>query len=201
MGNNYWGLTSTDGVSDQELLFCWVWVPPSTGHANLGIDKPCLKEVWTSATKHVLISKVGTEIICIYVHLSYHVYVPCYLFFVVILWSWWSYQLWYIIILSICEKYTVNILYIYIYINIYIWLWFRLIYYQSLFIILWSDYDSTCITVIFLFIYDTPTDSQQKIRPAKRKARRNAPTPIDGALAGPSVRHSDVIISNILNTR
>ena len=121
MGNNYWGLTSTDVVSDQELLFCWVWVPPSTGHANLGIDKPCLKEVWTSATKHVLISKVGTEIICIYVHLSYHVYVPCYLFFVVILWSWWSYQFWYIIILSICEKYTVNILCIYIHQYIYIY--------------------------------------------------------------------------------
>jgi hypothetical protein len=106
------------GYLTKNCCFVGYGCPLAPDMLTLGLNKPWLKEVWTSATKHVLISKVGTEIICIYVHLSYHVYVPCYLFFVLILWSWLSYQLWYIIILSICEKYTVNIVYIYIYINI-----------------------------------------------------------------------------------
>jgi hypothetical protein len=189
------------GYLTKNCCFVGYGCPLAPDMLTLGLNKPWLKEVWTSATKHVLISKVGTEIICTYVHLSYHVYVPCYLFFVLILWSWLSYQLWYIIILSICEKYTVNIVYIYIHqYNIYIWLWFRLIYYQSLFIILWSDYDSICITVIFLFIYDTPTDSQQNNH--LRSGRHDGTHRLQSMEPWRVHRsHSDVIISNILNTR
>lgn len=143
------------GYLTKNCCFVGYGCPLAPDMLTLGLNKPWLKEVWTSATKHVLISKVGTEIICIYVHLSYHVYVPCYLFFVLILWSWLSYQLWYIIILSICEKYTVNIVYIYIHqYNIYIYDydsdWYIINHYLSYYdqimiqyVLQWFSYSST----------------------------------------------------------
>ena len=113
-------------IPQQELLFCWVLVPPRTRCCNpnftsqqvsrhyvkLGIDKPWLKEVWTSATKHMLISKarhrtyihtcssIISLCICsilsmcpLYDHDNH--FINCDMF----------HQLWYIIIISICEKY------------------------------------------------------------------------------------------------